>query len=485
MKIINLSIPLFKTINVFALKSLGMILLFIFQILLSRSLGPTLYGEYTVYITFTNIISIFTVFGLDNTLIKEIPLYNEGEKKYILRISLIFSLFLTLIFLTVLIFLNILIDSLNFNFLLLFLLVLLKTLASIIDGYLQGKKQIVKATFHNNFLNNFLKIPLFLLFIFLNFNYLYSAIISYILSEFISLISRLVRFNFHTINYSEKFDSKIFFKYSFTLALVTGISLLLQNIDKIMISILLDYSDVGMYRISQNYVLLIGIFITPTIIFWPIISELYKKREIKLIELKMKKIILFISHIVIPVYVIIFFFQKDLLSIFGQEYITTDGQIVLIILTTAFLFDALAGPVGSLLTMTKYAHIVLINNLVGIMVNILLNIMLVENFGIKGIAFATGFVVLFVNIVSIIEVKFIIGIRYFNLKYFIKIVILLIGNLLFGFILNKIFIFNKEMFNFLFFSIVILISNFALFYFSNKKFFHILLHSFIQKQNNL
>ncbi len=49
-----------KAGGTFLLKILGLSIAFIFQIVLGRILNPELYGEYTMYLTYSSVFSIIT-----------------------------------------------------------------------------------------------------------------------------------------------------------------------------------------------------------------------------------------------------------------------------------------------------------------------------------------------------------------------------------------------------------------------------------------
>ena len=59
-----------KAGGTFILKSFGLGIAFIFQIVLGRILNPELYGEYTMYLTYSTVFSIITILGMDRNLIK-------------------------------------------------------------------------------------------------------------------------------------------------------------------------------------------------------------------------------------------------------------------------------------------------------------------------------------------------------------------------------------------------------------------------------
>ena len=88
-----------KAGGTFILKFFGLGIAFIFQIVLGRILNPELYGEYTMYLTYSTVFSIITILGMDRNLIKEVARF-EGDvtkEKSLLRFSTQTSLLITLV----------------------------------------------------------------------------------------------------------------------------------------------------------------------------------------------------------------------------------------------------------------------------------------------------------------------------------------------------------------------------------------------------
>jgi O-antigen/teichoic acid export membrane protein len=443
---------LYKKISgTFVIKLLGLGIAFLFQIIIGRFLEPEYYGLYTMFLTYTDIFLIISVLGMDRNLIKEIPKIIDDSlkgKSYLFFTMRVATILFLIISIFILIFHGAL--SISFNMLhLLLLMLLIKVFINLIDGYLQGNGLIVKVTFLNTLFNNFLKIILFFLLIFFEVDGLYSALLSFIGSEFLTLLLRLViinksiRIKGSGYNRLPVNESKTFLKYSITVSLISGVGVLLQNVDKIFIANYLSLSDVGIYKVAQNYVGLISVFVTPFIAFWPVISKLYSENKLVEIEYHMKSIVKIVTFLVVPMFFLFLFLNSKLLQVFGENYVTKEAQAVLIILAFAFLVDAISGPIGSILTMTKYAKFALINNLICLTINIILNVVLIKTYGITGVAIATAISIIIMNLIAIIEVKVLLGIFSYDFSNLIQICALAIINyFVCDFLINVIFINN-------------------------------------------
>ena len=241
-----------------------------------------------MFLTYTNVLSIIAVMGMDRNLIKEIAKVS-GDKlqsNSLLSFSMKNSIFLFFA-LSVFVFAFHNVLSISLNMMHIFLLMLLINVTIVIlDGFLQGAGFVVKVTFLSVLLNNLYKIVFFIILINLRMDGLHSALYSFIVSEVITIALRSLtiikllgsHISFKT-NLSHN-DKVQFVKYSITVALITGMGLLLQNVDKIMIANFIDFGSVGIYKAAQNYVALIGVFISPFVAFWPVISKLYNENKI-------------------------------------------------------------------------------------------------------------------------------------------------------------------------------------------------------------
>jgi len=181
-----------KAGSTFFLKSFGLGIAFIFQIILGRILNPELYGEYTMYLTYSTVFSIITILGMDRNLIKEVARYEgyEHKEKTLLIFSTRISLLITIIVAGALFIIKNYIGFSNYGLLLLLSMIVIRSLIAILDGYLQGKGNVVQVTLLNSVVNNVLKMIFFVCLVLLNVNSLNAALFSFILSEIITIVLR-------------------------------------------------------------------------------------------------------------------------------------------------------------------------------------------------------------------------------------------------------------------------------------------------------
>lgn len=401
-----------KTGIVFFIKVVGLIIAFLFQFLLTNNLSPKLYGEYTLFLTYVNMLTIFSLIGLDNSLIKELPIVKRACGEAILLYF--FKIMILSVIIINLIFYMFFKEKYSAVFLILVISgIILKSLITLLDSYFQGKGKIVEVNLYSVLFNNILKILFFLI---LRKYEIYGVFASYFLSEIFCLFLRGIKLNLKSKNklkLSQKDKYKLL-KYGITFTLITSVGILNQNSDKLILEHYLGLEAVGIYKVNQNYLSLLGIFVSPFLAFWPIISKLYNQNKIQEIEETFSNIVKLILVLVIPCFVLIYFKSDKLLELFGKEY-SKYGSI-LILLSIGILIDTSAGPIGAVLTMTKYQKISLYNSIFCLLLNVILSIVLIKKYGVLGVAFSTTLTTILNNLISIIFNKLLLKIMPYKLE---------------------------------------------------------------------
>ena len=105
----------------------------------------------------------------------------------------------------------------------------------------------------------------------------------------------------------------------------------------------------------------------------------------------------------IPVCVGVILFGRFLLGLFGAEF--TSGYGALVILLVGQLINSLAGPVGFLMTMTGHQKEVSFVTVICFLLNVLLNVALIPIWGMHGAAVATAVTIILFNLVLYILVQ--------------------------------------------------------------------------------
>ncbi|QLH76901.1 flippase [Halosimplex rubrum] len=194
-----------------------------------------------------------------------------------------------------------------------------------------------------------------------------------------------------------------FFGYSIPLTFKDIGSLLYTRIDILMVGIFLTNSSVGIYRIST----LLAMFLSLPLsgfnqLFPPIASRLYSNGDLEELGSLYERVTRWTFTLSILPALVAIVYGQEILLIFGPKF--TKGALVLSILTIGQLTNCLIGPSGFLLMMTDHQYLNLLNQWILGILNAILNYVLIQRYGIAGAALATASVLSIINLVRIGQV---------------------------------------------------------------------------------
>lgn len=197
-------------------------------------------------------------------------------------------------------------------------------------------------------------------------------------------------------------------KFSLPLMGIGLLQFLILWTDTLMLGYFRPMGDVGIYRVAAQTALILILFLTSSnAIFGPILAELYSKRKKEINNLfKITTKWTFYSSFI--AFIIIIFSRKEIMQIFGPEFIAGTG--VLLLLATAQLVNCGTGGVGYALIMSGRERLEFTNTALVALLNILLNILLIPVYGMLGAAMATGISIAAISVIRLVE-----GYRVLNL----------------------------------------------------------------------
>jgi O-antigen/teichoic acid export membrane protein len=133
--------------------------------------------------------------------------------------------------------------------------------------------------------------------------------------------------------------------------------------------------------------------------FSPLISQMHSQNKHKELKSLFTCITRWIFALSLPLYLLLAWYSVSIGALFGDEYIS--AQYCIIVLCLGQIVNALTGPSGNMLLMSGYAFINLWTNLLGLVLIIVLNIVLVPEYGIVGSALAGGISLSVVNLIRV------------------------------------------------------------------------------------
>ena len=192
-----------------------------------------------------------------------------------------------------------------------------------------------------------------------------------------------------------------FFTYGFFASLSNVLTQLLFVIDILLLGYLLsDPEIITKYR----YISLIPLsllFIPRGFMAADFVAITERIRDKNYIQTYIKSYLLFFSAVSFVMLLPCYFFQSEILSLFGTDYIKFSDSFFLLIFGICGIF-ILRGLFGNLLSSLGKAHINYYIALAGLLINLGLNYVLIPELGLKGAAITSSVLMWFTGLLSMV-----------------------------------------------------------------------------------
>lgn len=210
---------------------------------------------------------------------------------------------------------------------------------------------------------------------------------------------------------------KKLFRFSIPLLITSISTLIMLRIDTLMLGYFKTSDIVGLYNAAFPIAQLIPIFLFSMImIYVPISSQLYSKNRTE--ELKRNYAVLtkWNLAVTLPFFLVIFLFPDSVLNaIFGSSY-EQAGDALRILAIGAFI-PVFLGPNAATLVVIGRTKLNMVDDLIGAVMNISLNLLLIPTMGIIGAAIASAASFGTVALVKSVQIFRIQGLHPFTRNY--------------------------------------------------------------------
>lgn len=196
--------------------------------------------------------------------------------------------------------------------------------------------------------------------------------------------------------------------FSVPMTISHGGSFLYNRVDLFMVGIFLTADAVAVYDVA----LVVSTLITVPLsgfnqLFPPVASRLYANDDHRRLQTSFAVVTRWSVTASLLLALPVVLYPTRLLAVFGEEY--TAGVAVLLLFVAGNLVNALSGPSNDLLTMTDNQYVVLVNHWGFGVLNVGLNYVFIQRFGVAGAAVATASVLAALNVVRVLEVWYLEG----------------------------------------------------------------------------
>lgn len=397
----------------FIFRIFGLLASFFTTLIISRFFGIADYGNYSLVFTISQAVGMIFTLGIPNTMIKIIGNHNFSylHAKALLakglKITFLFSIvpiaffYFNSEFLAESIFHN---KKLVNYFLIVTFSLPLFVLHEIFIYFFIATKNFMKYNIFMFVIPNTLLLIYLVLFYFLNLSGYYSFLAFALAIGCTVLVEAFIVFQFKKNNETMPFTSLELLKTASPL-MFSGLLLYLLNwTDVVILGIMLDDKQVGIYNIAFK-VGSVGflVIVSFSTIITPKIAELYGKNHFSELKKLIHNTTRLIACLSIPIVFVLIFFRNFILSFFGTDAIA--GSTTLVIVSLGVLFSAMIGNVDQILNMTNNQKILRNITAVCFFLNVILNILLIPYYGIEGSAFASLISNIIINLLCLYYVK--------------------------------------------------------------------------------
>jgi O-antigen/teichoic acid export membrane protein len=398
----------------FVLKILAAALGFFNQILLARLLGAGGMGEVILAVTVVRISAQIAKFGMEETVMKFIPLYIEQKDAPRLKGTIVFAVKFCLLFsivfmLFVLLFSKVISVNIFHSEGLLKIMPIVViaipawVIRDVISGILRGHKDALRSLIPENLVSPFFRIVIFLILILNGISTLY-AIIAFVSGEILAVLVSL-KFLHNKIKglrqIERRCDNRKVLDVAYTIIFTSMSVLLYTQADIWILGMFTSTETVGVYGVVVKIVLLVYFPMMAFAVIIPsLISSIHASGTLDELRKMVNESTRWILSMAMPIILILMLEGKYILKyIYGAEFVA--GYVPLLILTIGQLIKACAGLIGVILQMTGEHKIYMKINIIGGIINIILNIVLIPRFGMIGAAIATAFCLSMIDIICI------------------------------------------------------------------------------------
>jgi O-antigen/teichoic acid export membrane protein len=403
---------------------------FLFGLFAARVLGPADFGLYSLGLAVFNVLSILSLCGMDNGLVRFVALFRGENDQPRVKGAILFALFtVTSVGLGIGLLLFLLSGTIsNHVFHKEGLTIVLRWFAlglplfgavSMFWAALQGFQNMKYLAGTRNILEPAIRLLAVSLFFLAGFR-LTAVVWSHLLAWMFSLggAAYLVIRIFPRLKKPGRpmIEARRIVSFSLPLLLVGFLNIGINRTDRLLLGYFRDSREVGLYSAAfQTAMLLMMILQSFNTVFAPMISDLFNRAERTKLALLFQAVTRWVLTAALPLFVVFALFPEDILALFGDPFRL--GSRSLVILAAAQLVNCLTGPVGYMLIMSGHPRMEFLNNLVIFVLEFILALVLIPRLGIEGAAVAAAVSLSLVNGLRLLEVSLILKMHPYSVRF--------------------------------------------------------------------
>lgn len=406
----------------------GTLLKYIGNFIIQRGFGPAIFGIYSLGLSFAMLVASLFNLGLDNAMLRYIPIYRGRKNPGALRGLVIFctaivgitgiaGAVLMIVYTPLLVSLRHVpkdMQVLSTTFILMAPMIPLLCMQTIWFGGLQGFKAF-KSRVLSQRLVPAVALIILLLAVLVFARHIKEVLIATVLSTLIGTVMSLY-YLFRLVarqskQHSGDYEMREWLGFATPNFLTSITDTILESTDTLLLAFFAVSSvGIGQYAAAIKYSNFIPLpLISLNTMFAPVIAELHSKGEIQKLEAMFKVVTRWTIILSLPIFVITTLFSAPLLAVSGGGFIS--AWPLLIAFSLGGIINAGTGCVGYMLLMTGHQKLSFMNSVAGIVVNVALGVVLTPRYGAMGTAISTGMAVIVLNLARLLQVRLLLKIQ--------------------------------------------------------------------------
>ncbi|MDO5851218.1 MAG: oligosaccharide flippase family protein [Methanobacteriaceae archaeon] len=405
---------------------------YVYRVLMSRMLGPEGYGLLGLTFPFQGMFQILSAGGLPPAIAKYVAEYNAKDDKQMARQVIItstkFMVVMAIILSIILLFSSDWIANVIFNkpeVVWCLRAVCLITPFSVVVGALRGAFQaLYKAEYivYNRMIEQVFIVCFAVIFVSLGF-YSVGGVLGTAGGFVASAISAILIYRHYIVPMLGKYDDSFLsfheelklivtlLRFAIPVAITALSEIAIYDIGTLIIGVFMLTSDVGYYTAADpisRIPLIISLSVSTILL--PAVAEAHTLHNEKLLQRYILDCIRYSIIVVLPLCVGISIFAMPLLVLlFGTSYIPSSGVLSILVIGMAFYtVFMIACSILQGIGLPRLPMYILVS---GTIVNLLLNVLLVQFFGIIGAAIGTSIATLFLMIIIVLLLIKVTGVK--------------------------------------------------------------------------
>lgn len=406
---------------------IGRGLRYLLNVVIARGLGAEALGTFAFGMVVLKFLSVFSRLGLDNAALKYVPRYLSDESdSHVLGLTIVglgfpVAMGVILAIVTTLgspllspLFDHRLLETLPLFVLGIPIFSAMFVGMAITRGYNESKYAVYTRDIGQSVSAIvFVAVGAFLLddFVATVLGYVISMAVGLVLVAWFLRRQRALRFDVRP-----EFEFREWFVFSVPMLAIAVTQFLTNWTDILMLGAFVSAKEIGWYQAAyQTSVLLLIVLQSANSIFPSIASELYDQEEYEQLESTYIAVTRWIVYLTTLGGAFLLIYRTEILRLFGET--APETEMVLAILIVGQFTAASVGATGYLLSMSGYERVESINTFTVVVLNVVLNYVLIQWYGIVGAGAATAISLGLLNLVRLVEVRWFLGIQPYHRTY--------------------------------------------------------------------